>query len=117
VARDLTRQICQSRESGLVARIGVAGSYPQAAVGTATVGTGETGAIHQRSIIPKATGGVSRVAKAVTGGSNYGPEDTSARAWARWMSKRSNSTSKTSDGAKDDQGVQDYSAHRALSRL
>ena len=66
-ARDLIRQVCQSRDIVIIRGAVSPDQRPYAAVGATDSVTGETGAIHQRSVQQAVAGGVSGVAKRVMG--------------------------------------------------
>ena len=114
-ARDLIRQICEAQGSGDHPGSGVAGSYPHAGVGAAAVGAVEDWC------------NTSRAAR--RGGCRRSFE-LRKRYWGQHLWARGyfcatvgavdeetiRSTSRASNGTKTG-GVQDHSAHQALSRL
>ena len=64
-ARDLIRQVCQSREVVIIPGSGFTGSHTYAAVGAAGLVAGETGTIRQGPLQQDFAGGVPGTAKAV----------------------------------------------------
>jgi putative transposase len=117
-ARDLIRQICQSREVVIV-RGSVSPDHVHMLLSVPPQ-------LAPAKLVQFIKGRSSRKLQEEfpelrkrTGGSTYGHEDTFARVWARWMSKQSNSTSKTKSGTKTTKGLRSQrppSLKPALSR-
>jgi Transposase IS200 like len=108
-ARDLLRQICQSREVVIVR--GVTGSHSHAGVLSAEHGAGETGAVLEGPVVTPIAGR--------TGGNTSGRGGTSARAWARWTRIPSRSISRARNGTtkiKGSRSPRPPSLEPALSR-
>jgi hypothetical protein len=89
---------------GHSAWVGVARSYPPAAVGAAAIGAGETGAIHQRPVVEKTTRGIPGVTKAVLGAASMGTRVLLRECGGRWTSRRSSNTSRINGGTKTTRG-------------
>ena len=117
-ARDLIRQICQSRDVVIV-RGAVSPDHIHMLLSVPPQ-------LSPAKLVQFIKGRSSRKlqeefpsCESATGGSIYGRADTSARVWARWMSKRSNSTSRARNGTKmirDSRSPRPPSLEPALSR-
>jgi hypothetical protein len=69
---DLIRQICQARDVVIIRGAVSPGPHPSATGSSADSGTGETGAVHQRTILETFAVGVSRTEETVLGTAHVG---------------------------------------------